>query len=101
MERDLNEILASQGKMLERLGKEQVDNNVLLKAVFMRQLDEVKQWLYTQNGIETLFLNYTEVIQEPMQAAENIVLFLNKDLDRVKMSAEVDADLYREKNDFL
>ena len=97
MERDLDEILASQEKMLRRMGKSADGNGALLKAAFTRQLGDIKAWLQKTPNIETLYLNYGETVKNPQPYMESLCAFLGVDLDVSAMTAGVDAALYREK----
>lgn len=101
MERDMEEILASQDKMLEKMNKKDIINQSILKAAFSRQLEEVKIWLRKSANIETLYLSYTDVIENPIQAANQVNQFLNNSLNVTKMAASVDATLYRQKKTIL
>jgi len=97
MERDLDEILASQDKMLERMGKSNGGDKTILKVAFSRQIEETKLWLNNSENIETLYLNYTDVISNPAEAADEINLFLRNSLKVSAMTDSVDPDLYRQR----
>jgi hypothetical protein len=97
MERDLDEILISQEKMLTRMGKSGRVNNVLLKNAFSRQLKEIKAWLENTPYIETLYLDYAETVEKPLETMEKIDCFLGFNLNLSAMAAVVDRGLYREK----
>jgi len=96
MERDLDEILISQEKMLARLGKDG-GNNRLIKYAFSRQLKEIKKWIVHESNIDTLFVNYAQTINEPIKTMTEVRNFLDMELDVAAMSAVVDGNLYREK----
>ncbi len=97
MERNLEEILWSQEKMLNKMNRKDTTDQSILKAGFSRQLEEVKSWLRNSGNIETLYLSYADVIENPTQAAEQVNQFLNYSLNITKMTASVDPALYRQK----
>jgi len=101
MERDIDEILASQKKMMERRGKEEDKiPNEMMARLFEKHLKEIKEWL-SDNSIETLYVNYNDVLDEPLPHLRKINEFLSKDLDIENMVGVVDPDLYRQRGDQL
>lgn len=100
MERDLDEVLASQAKMISRLGT-QGPSSTSLKQAFERHLAQVDVWLAKQPSIQTLRVAYANVISTPATEAERINAFLGGKLDAAAMCAAVDPALYRERKDSL
>jgi hypothetical protein len=98
MERNLDEIMASQSKMIERMGKTVSGDNEVLKNVFSHHVDEIKTWLIETPNIDTLFLNYAEIINNPLNASKEIIDFLGLKIEPRKMASTVDSSLYRERN---
>ena len=97
MERDINEVLASQRKMLQRQGKGGGNlSDVQLHQIFERQVFEVKQML-VQRDVPMLDVAYSNVLQYPMKIAEQIQEFLREDLDVCAMAAVIDPNLYRQR----
>ena len=97
MERDINEVLASQRKMLQRQGKGGGNlSDVQLHQIFERQVFEVKQML-VQRDIPTLDVAYSDALQHPMKIAEKIQAFLGENLDVDAMAAVIDPNLYRQR----
>ena len=97
MERDINEVLASQRQMLQRQGKSGGSlSDAQLRRIFERQVCEVKQTL-TQRNIPTLDVVYSEALQHPMQIAEKIQAFFGEDLDVCAMATAVAPNLYRQR----
>jgi hypothetical protein len=96
VERDLDEVVASQQTMLARLGK---PGGALpperLKAAFGAQLQQVSAVLAGRPRTAVLRIAYKEVIADPVGAAARIDEFLGGGLDRAAMAASVDAGLYR------
>lgn len=91
-ERSLQEVLASQQRML---GKDPKSYPSALAEAFTRQLEKTKAWLAAQPNVETLFVDYADVVAHPEEWAENIADFLQSGLDVAGMGASVKADLYR------
>ncbi len=97
MKRNINEVLASQGKMLQRQGKGGGSlSDVQLGKIFERQICQVKQ-LLTQRNIPTLNVAHSDALQRPMEIAKKIEMFFAEDLDVYAMAAAVDPNLYRQR----
>ena len=95
MNRALDEIIASQNKMLERLAEPITGDPEELKENFVRHLRVVKLWLKRQPNVELLEVDYSDVLKNPQALAERIRNFVGADLDVTKMAAAVDPSLYR------
>ena len=99
MNRNLEELIASQNKMLVRRGEPPAagdDEKMLL--LFERHLEKVKQWIDRQSHFEVLFVDYKKVLEDPDGQAEQIRAFLQRDLDVTKMAHVVDRQLYRNRS---
>lgn len=94
MQRDLEEVLASQQKMLQRQGHPTAARDVLRKA-FSGQLKRLDEWLPRQSNIRVLRIDYAEVIADSANAAEQVNQFLNGRLNVSAMSVAADPRLYR------
>ncbi|MFX1590656.1 MAG: sulfotransferase [Promethearchaeota archaeon] len=96
MLRDMKELLISQKKMLERQsrGTDDLDDEKLSKK-FKDHLEKIRKWLERQRHIECLYVDYHDVIQHPVENAERVKHFLNKDLNIALMAQAVDEKLYR------
>jgi hypothetical protein len=98
MERNIEEVLASQQRMLERTGKQDehpVPDEVLSQSYY-DHLQEQKNWLADQDWIRTLYISYNEVLRRPEESFEQIAAFLDQRVDPLEMVKIVDRDLYRE-----
>ena len=96
MERDMDEVLLSQQKMLKK-NSDGKTFPVSLADAFTKQVEKAKAWIKAQPHVEVLYLNYADVIADPLFAAEKIASFIDEDLDCEKMAASVSPDLYRNK----
>lgn len=94
--RNLHEVIASQNKMLLHRG-ERVDSasDERMIGLFEKHLEKTKSWLASSKHLEVLELQYSEVIENPVEQARRIREFLRDDLDIGKMAGAVEASLYR------
>lgn len=96
IERDLDEVLLSQRKMLRRRGEEQSEgDDSRLREDFKRHLKEVKMLLERRGNMEALYVNYASILVDPAAAAGMIADFVGCDLDREAMAGAVTGSLYR------
>ena len=97
MERDLDEIVASQRTMLDRLGEEgsRLAQEHLVRAL-SRQVAQAKK-LLQGHRIPVLTVAYAEVIRDPAAVARCVAEFLPGDLDVALMAQVVDPTLYRQR----
>jgi len=98
LDRDLDEVLASQSAMLQRLGRPAAKPTVL-RPVFERQLAEAKRWLDAYPRADVLYVPHRDVIAEPAAQAARINAFLGGALDENAMAATVDPALHRQRTD--
>jgi hypothetical protein len=102
MIRDLDETLASQKKMSERLNNhEDTIKDNILKNEYNSHLEEIEKWLEQQENIEVLPVQYKDVLENPLAAAEGIHDYLGIELDVNDMAAIVDPSLYRQRTEEL
>ncbi|MCK4825616.1 sulfotransferase domain-containing protein [bacterium] len=96
MRREMNEILASQAKMLERKGKSKgkADDEVMGKY-FTKHLNEVIEWLGSQDNVDVLYVKYNDMINDPINNAKAVTEFMDRCLDLEQMTGVVDKTLYR------
>lgn len=97
MERNLNEILASQRKMADRLQQGQKDiDEAELRKNYSSHLEEVRKWLAEKKDIQVMYVGYGDVINDPLSLAGRIAAFLQKELPTEEMARAVDRSLYRQ-----
>jgi hypothetical protein len=97
MRRKMEEILASQQRMLSRSGKTTDVGDDKMAALFEKHLEQVDKWLEKQANIQVLYVNYNQVVVEPLKQMERINQFLENRLDVEKMVSVVDGTLYRQR----
>ncbi|HET6884013.1 MAG TPA: sulfotransferase [Pirellulales bacterium] len=98
IERDFDEMLASQEKMLQRLGRPAAPRDEIVGA-FRLHLENLHAWLARQANIELLRISYNELLPEPRRHAERMRDFLQVEADTERMAAAVDPSLYRNRHD--
>jgi hypothetical protein len=99
MQRNLNEILASQSKMLANRGETMNGvNNKEMAALFTKHIQQTKTWLQTQSAMAILDVDFNEILSDPYSTLEQIKHFLPYTLDLRKMAASIDSNLYRSRH---
>ncbi len=99
MHRDLDEVLASQKKMLERSGRSGAALPAeALKKVFAAQLDAARKWAASQPNCSCLDVKYAEVVANPAAQASRIAEFIGVPGKAAEMAAAVEASLYRNRS---
>ncbi|WP_197529706.1 sulfotransferase family protein [Botrimarina mediterranea] len=98
VDRDLDEILTSQAKMIARLGKPAPPQDIVRRA-FVTHLDAFERLTARRQDYSVLRVAYTDMVAEPQTAAERIAGFLAEGgitgLDLAAMAGTVDPNLYR------
>ncbi len=96
MRRRMEEILASQRKMLIRRG-ESTDkvSDEIMATEFQKHLDKVEKWLAEQPNMDVLYVTYHEAVQNPYDNVKRVNEFLGDILNEETMTAAIDKDLYR------
>jgi hypothetical protein len=97
MERELEEVLASQNAMLTRQGRGGAEiEPTRLRAVFEQQLARITEIL-ARRRLAVLRVQHADAIADPGGTAARLVKFLALPLDRKAMAAVVDPSLHRQK----
>lgn len=95
MRRNLQEVLASQAKMLERRGEASESKDDRMRELFESDLWKAGYLLKHQPHFETLDVHYREVLEHPREQADRINRFLGGGLNVDAMTTVVDRELYR------
>jgi hypothetical protein len=96
MQRDLEEIIASQDRML--LQREEPGHragDACTRELYAQHLKEVAGLLERRNCFRTLSISYGDTVKDPISQARRISAFLGRPLDVDRMGAIVDPRLYR------
>lgn len=95
-DRDLDEVLASQKKMLDRSGRTGAQlAPAALKQVYSAQMRQVEQWLDSRPDVSWMKLAYRDVIADPAAAAQRVAEFIGRPEAAAAMAGAVDPSLYR------
>jgi hypothetical protein len=97
MRRDLDEVLRSQARMLERRGEPPGPDDGEMKRMFIAHLGQVETWLAGRPDLEVLFVSYNRMVKSPRENAERVSRFLGGALDVEAMARAVDDRLYRQR----
>jgi len=97
MRRNLEEVIASQQRMLERRGQPNTEPEQQTKELLVTHLAEVESVLRDRSDMDLLFASYNRVVQDPRRTAERVRGFLGCDLDSSAMAEVVETSLYRQR----
>jgi len=98
IERDIREVIASQNRMLDRMGKERGGlSDARTARVFQEQVDALKRWLDAAKNFKVLFVSYNDLIAGGKGTLAAINEFLGGGLDVEAMARIVDPTLYRQR----
>jgi hypothetical protein len=96
MRRDIDEVIASQNKMIHRLGtQDTAANDAEVKKLYQRHLVQVKALVEKKPNMAMVDVNHRRAIADPRYAAMVVNEFLGGGLDVDAMAAVVDKKLYR------
>ncbi len=95
MRRNVEEILASQRQMLIRRGEPADGDDAKMAETFQEHLKRIRVWLANQQNIQVLYVDYNALMKEPQTSIQAVYDFLQLPLDKDKMLAVPDANLYR------
>lgn len=102
MVRNLDEILASQRRMANRLatGEDNIQDN-LLKHQYTLHLQEIEKWDEQNENIDILYVDHSTAINDPSKVVDSVCNFLGHELNREEMVSVVDSSLYRQQAESL
>ena len=96
MRRDIDEVIASQNKMIYRLGTEDTSaTDAEVKKLYQRHLVQVKNLVDKTPNVAMIDVNHRKAINDAMFVANQVNDFLGGGLDVEAMAAVVDKKLYR------
>ena len=94
MHRDVREIVASQNKMLSRLGKPNDLADDAAAQILSAQVKDASFFM-KRPQFEVLELHYAQTLADARTQARRMAEFVGRPLDVEKMAAVVDKELYR------
>ena len=98
VQRELDEVLASQRKMLENRDedREAVDEGEL-RALYEEHLEHIKTWLARRDNFEVLYVDHRNMILAPEAGVVSVARFLGREERVPEMVEAVDPSLYRQR----
>jgi hypothetical protein len=98
MQRDMQEILASQRQMLVARGKDPDGvSDEEMARIFNIHLQKVVQWLENEPNVRYLEVNYNELLKYPQPGIERLNQFFDGELNIEAMAKVIDPNLYRQR----
>lgn len=95
MKRDLNEIIQSQQKMI---GKNEDVFPLKLYNQFQKLIANVQVWNSKHPGVEILYVDYKQLLNNPKPLLDKIEKFIGIPLEKDKMESCIDKSLYRNRS---
>ena len=92
MKRDLHEVVKSQQKMIGR-NTDTLPINLLNS--YQEQLNQIEIWKEREPGVELIYIDYKDVLNNIDEVTEKVNSFVGTDLDKNAMASCVDKSLYR------
>jgi len=100
MERNLDEIIESQAKMLKRKGEDPEDiSKDELRETFKNYRKILKKQISSSPNMEVIYVNYNDIMSHPEPVIESISAFFDGELDTKKMLSVIDEELYRNRKE--
>ncbi len=99
MRRDLDEVLASQNKMIHRLGTEDsAAAEDAMKEAYRNDIVRTRLLCKNRPNFELIEINYKNTIEDPLATAHSVNAFVGGHLDETAMREAVDSSLYRNRS---
>jgi len=98
MRRELNEVLASQRKMLERNNKvTDGASDEKLAMLFKAQLEQTIAWARTQKNFRVVEIDFNALVSDPEKEIGELEPLFAEELDIKAIAKVVDPELYRQR----
>jgi len=95
MRRDIDEVLASQNKMLVHRGEENTADDAIMAEAYRNHLASVRIMAKKRPNWSLIEIRYDEAIRDPAKVAKQVNAFLGGRYDERRMLDAVDEKLYR------
>jgi hypothetical protein len=95
MRRDLDEVLASQDKMIAHRKAEDSTDPEALKEQYRNDIIRARLLCRKKKNFEYMEVQYRDTIERPAETAKTVNAFLGGVLDEAAMAGVVDSALYR------
>jgi hypothetical protein len=98
MRRDLDEVITSQNKMIDRLGTQDTTaDREAMREAYRNDIVRTRLLCRNRPNFDLVEVHYKQTIEDPAATAKQLNGFLGGRLDEAAMSGGVDAQLYRNK----
>jgi hypothetical protein len=99
MRRAIEEVLASQRKMLINRGEnpDKISDDQMAE-MFKKDLQQSERWINSQAHATRIDINYKQLIANPRPLVAEINIFLGGGLDEDRMLGVIDPSLYRQRS---
>jgi hypothetical protein len=99
MRRSLDEVLASQNKMIQRLGTEDsTAAEEAMKEAYRNDIVRTRLLCKNRPNFELIEINYKNTIEDSAVTAHSVNAFVGGQLDETAMREAVDSNLYRNRS---
>jgi hypothetical protein len=99
MRRDLEEVIASQNKMIQRLGTEDsTAAEEAMKEAYRNDIVRTRLLCKNRPNFELIEVHYKNTVEEPSATVNSVNTFVGGHLDEAAMRAAVDGSLYRNRS---
>jgi hypothetical protein len=99
LRRDLDEVLTSQKKMIDRLESgDPAAEAEAMKEAFRNDIARVRVLCRARPNFALIEVRYKDAVADPAGACRSVNAFLGGRLDEAAMRAAVDASLYRNRS---
>ncbi len=98
MNRHLEEVLASQGRMLEHRGEDSNISDEKLGELLQKHVNKTKSWVSAQPNFTLIDVDYNQMLIDPAPYVREVNQFLNGVLNEAAMARVVDPSLYRNRS---
>jgi hypothetical protein len=96
MRRDLDEVLSSQDKMIQRLGAaDAAADREAMKEAYRNDIVRTRLLCRKRSNFEMIEIQYKATVEDPVETARRVNEFLGGRLDEAAMRRAVDESLYR------
>jgi len=97
--RDLQEVVASQQKMLRNLKKQGASlSDEELALALGTQVEKTLTWVRRQGNMQLLEVHYSKMIADPLSEIARVAELISAPLDLHAMTCVVDSSLYRQRH---
>jgi hypothetical protein len=95
MERAIQEVLASQKKMLANRREDPTISDAEMAQQFQNHLKAIKYWLARQPNLSVLYVDYNKMMVSPQEDCQRVADFIGLPVDVAKMLSVPNESLYR------